>query len=300
MAISSTQRGAQRKAPAKAPSGQVLTSEQIARVLDQLPPIEPGDRRSVPTTPEARLALVRRLHQDLGIRAPSEALSAKQLDQLFERVGKEYGIRADFLRYMAGTESGQRQRADNGAAHGIMQIERAAHPAAYAGPVNVGNDTVANVVYGARLRAQTDLAMAAGFRSHGLPPPTRAGVVEFLGDLAYNRGPALLTSVAHYAQAQGIDVNRFADYVAGVDGTFELRDGKLRALPVAGSRVDSSGQGSVLALALAEVNSHNPVTLSARKYRDRNQDGRVTHLDVWVTRGLKYIDFLIQRASSPR
>lgn len=269
----------------------VLTSEQLSAACDRLTPAPAVDRRTLPETKSARLALVRRLHEELGVRAPSERLTERQLERLFDRVGTLFGLRPEFLRYMAEVESSGRQAADNGAAHGIMQIERSVHRDAYSGSINVGNDTVANVVYGALLRAQGDRTLAKRFRDEGLPVPTRAVVVEFLGDLAYNRGPALLTAIAKHAKAQGIDVNRFADYAAGAGGRFELQGGMARALPQGGSGVSSTGAGSVLARALTDVNRRSPVHLG-RDYEDRNRDGQISHLDIWITRGLKYVQYL--------
>jgi hypothetical protein len=211
-------------------------------------------------------------------------------------VGTELGIRPEFLRYMAGTESGQRQTASTASAHGIMQIERSAHPDAYQGALNVGNDTVTNVVYGALLRAQTDRAMRQRFKEAGLNPPTRASVVEFLGDLAYSRGPGLLRYIARHAKEQGIDVNTFADYVGGRGGRFELKNGRVRVFGGPGTGIASTGAGSVLALALADTNRQQRPRLSST-HRDRNGDGNVSHLDIWVTRGMKYIDFLRENAA---
>lgn len=290
----------QQSAPPQVRGGDVVTSEQIAQAFDRMPSVPPADRRRFPESKAEMQALVQQLHRRLGIAGPSERLTGQQLDLLFQLVGAEFGLRPDFLRYMAGTESGHRQTADNGAAHGIMQIERAAHPEAYRGAINVGNDTISNVVYGARVRAQVDRALADAFRRAGLAPPRRVGILEFLGDLSYNRGPALLDHLARLARAQKIDVDRFADYVAGPNGSFEIRDGKVYAESRTGSSVKTSGQGSVLAQALAEVNRRAPVRLSARSYRDRNNDGQISHLDVWVTRGLRYMEFLQLKAPGGR
>jgi hypothetical protein len=245
-----------------------------------------------PETKAELLALSRRIHDELKIRGASERLKKADLDKLFKLVGSAMHIRPAFLEYMAGTESSLQQTADNGAAHGIMQIERSAHPAAYRGTLNVGNDTITNVVYGAMLRAQTDRAMAATFRRHGLTPPTKVPVVEFLGDLAYNRGLGLLEAIARNAAEQKIDVDKFADYVAGRGGDYSLTPkNRIEVIPGPGTGVTKTGAGSVLAKALASVDAQQRVRLS-RDHRDLNGDGKISHLDIWVKRGVRYMQFL--------
>jgi LysM repeat protein len=277
-------------------SGNSATSEQLAAAYDSFDPVVFAGTERLPETKEERLALVKTLQRELGVKGPSERLSDAQLNALFERVGAKMGIRPAFLHYMANAESGHHQTANTASAHGIMQIERSAHPDAYKGTLNVGNDTVTNVVYGALLRAQTDRTMRKRFKEAGLNPPTRAAVVEFLGDLAYSRGPGLLKHVARYAKEQGIDVNRFEEYVGGRGGQFEVKNGRVRVFPGRGTGIAQTGAGSVLASALADVDRQQPVRLSS-SHQDRNSDGRISHLDIWVTRGMKYIDFLHETAA---
>jgi hypothetical protein len=192
---------------------------------------------------------------------------------------------------MAKTESGLRQVVpSNPAACGIMQVERV-HADAYSGPRNAGNDTITNIVYGGLLRALTDRAMARDFVAAGLVPPGNPRVVEFLGDLAYNRGPALLKFVARGAAAQGIDPNRFAEYLAGRGGTYAILNGGRRIVirPGPGTGIDATGKGSVLALASEAVGRVAFSKKLSAGLGDRNGDGRVDHLDVWLTRGLNYL-----------
>lgn len=263
--------------------------ERVRRLLDSGTTLLDPDRK-LPETREAYMRLSRRVHDALAVPGNSTALTTRQLDEAFGLVGKEFGIRPDFLKYMAKTESGLRQIVPNPAASGIMQIERV-HAGAYAGERNVENDTITNIVYGGLLRAQTDRELARRFSSAGLSLPSNPRVVEFLGDLAYNRGPALLKHVAGFAAAQRIDVNRFADYVAGPGGSYEIRDGgkSLVVLPGPGTGIDRTGKNSVLALSSEAVGRVQFSKKLAAGLGDRNGDGRVDHLDVWLTRGIKYL-----------
>jgi hypothetical protein len=233
----------------------------------------------------------RRIHDALGVPGNSTALTTRQLDEAFGLVGREYGIRPDFIKYMAKTESGLRQTVPtNPAATGIMQIEHV-HTGAYAGARNVANDTITNIVFGGLLRAQTDREIARRFAAAGLPPPSSPRVVEFLGDLAYNRGPGLLRHIARFAAEQGIDVDRFADYVGGRGGSYEIRDGgkSLVVIPGPGTDVDETGANSVLAKSSEAVGRVRFSKKLTAGLGDRNGDGRVDHLDVWLTRGIKYL-----------
>ena len=192
---------------------------------------------------------------------------------------------------MAKTESGLRQTVpSNPAASGIMQIERV-HTGAYAGERNVGNDTITNIVFGGLLRAQTDREIARRFTAAGLPPPSNPRVVEFLGDLAYNRGPGLLRHIARFSAEQKIDVNRFADYVGGPGGAYDIIDGgkSLVVIPGPGTDVDRTGGNSVLAKSSEAVGRVRFSRKLTQGLGDRNGDGRVDHLDVWLTRGIKYL-----------
>jgi hypothetical protein len=264
--------------------------DKVKRLLDKGKTILDPNRR-LPETRDEYMRLSKAIHAKLAIPGNSTALTTRQVDEAFVLVGTEFGIRPDFLKYMAKTESGLRQTVpSNPAASGIMQIERV-HTGAYAGARNVENDTITNIVFGGLLRAQTDREIARRFTGAGLTPPSNPRVVEFLGDLAYNRGPGLLKYIAQFAAEQKIDVNRFADYVAGPGGSYEIVDGgkSLRVIPGPGTNIDRTGKNSVLALASEAVGRVQFSKKLAAGLGDRNGDGRVDHLDVWLTRGIKYL-----------
>lgn len=251
--------------------------------------LDPG--RRLPERKAEYLELSKRIHAAIGVPGNSTALTPGQLDKAFALAGAQFGIRPEFLKYMAKAESGLRQVVpSNPSAVGIMQIEKV-HKDAYEGSTNVANDTVTNIVYGGLLRAQTDRAMARHFAAARLAPPSDSRVVEFLGDLAYNRGPGLLKFVAANAASQGIDVDRFADYIAGRGGSYALLDGGRRIviLPGPGTGVDRTGKGSVLEQASEAVGRVRFSKTLAQGLGDRNGDGRVDHLDVWLTRGMRYL-----------
>lgn len=248
--------------------------------------------RKLPETRDEYMRLSQTIHARLAVKGNSTSLTTRQVDEVFGLVGAEFGIRPDFLKYMAKTESGLKQVVpSNPAASGIMQIERV-HKGAYAGERNVGNDTITNIVFGGLLRAQTDREIAKRFSAAGLELPSNARVVEFLGDLAYNRGPGILRHIARYAAEQKIDVNKFAEYVGGRGGSYEIVGGgkSVRVIPGPGTGIDKTGKGSVLALASEAVGRVQFSKQLTAGLGDRNGDGRVDHLDVWLTRGIKYLD----------
>lgn len=264
--------------------------ERVRLLLDKGTTTLDPNRRLAETKDEY-LRVSKRIHDALGVPGNSTSLTTRQLDEAFALAGREYGIRPDFLKYMAKTESGLRQVVPtNPAATGIMQIERV-HTGAYAGERNVANDTITNIVFGGLLRAQTDREIARRFAAAGLPPPSSPRVVEFLGDLAYNRGPGLLRHIARFAAEQEIDVDRFADYVGGRGGSYEIRDGgeSLVVIPGPGTDVDRTGANSVLAKSSEAVGRVRFSKKLTAGLGDRNGDGRVDHLDVWLTRGIKYL-----------
>lgn len=247
--------------------------------------------RRLPESKAEYLKLSQKIHDALKIPGNSVALTSKQLDAAFAAAGADYGIRPEFLKYMAKTESGLKQVVkSNPAAVGIMQIE-SVHKDAYAGERNVANDTITNIVFGGLLRAQTDRQIARQFAAAGLAPPTNPRVVEFLGDLAYNRGPGLLKFVAQYAAEQKIDVNNFAEYVAGPGGSYKIVDGgkSIVVTPGPGTKIDKTGAGSVLAKSSEAVGRVQFSKKLTEGLGDRNGDGRVDHLDVWLTRGINYL-----------
>ncbi|HBL16517.1 MAG TPA: hypothetical protein DD417_07115 [Elusimicrobia bacterium] len=247
--------------------------------------------RKLPETKNAYLAIARRIHDRLRIPGNSTRLTPKQIDQAFRLAGGEFGIRPEFLKYMAKTESGLRQSVpSNPAASGIMQVERV-HTQAYAGARNVENDTITNIVYGALLRAKTDRAMAQRFTEAGIAPPSHARIVEFLGDLAYNRGPELLRFVARHAAEQMIDVNEFGEYLGGPGGSYALLDDGKRIVvrPGPGTNIDETGRNSVLELSSEDVGRVQFSRRLTEGLGDRNGDGRVDHMDVWLTRGVRYL-----------
>lgn len=247
--------------------------------------------RKLPEKKADYMRISKSIHDRLAIPRNSTALTPRQLDQAFELAGIEFGIRPEFLKYMAKTESGLRQVVpSNPAAVGIMQIE-GVHADAYAGARNVANDTITNIVYGSLLRAKTDRAMAQRFLEAGVSPPSSARVVEFLGDLAYNRGPGLLKHIAQHAARQGIDVDTFGEYVGGRGGSYAIADGgrRLVVIPGPGTGIDKTGKNSVLERSSEAVGRVKFSANLTQGLGDRNGDGRVDHLDVWLTRGIKYL-----------
>lgn len=247
--------------------------------------------RKLPETRAEYMRLSQRIHAQLAVPGNSMTLTTRQIDEVFALVGAEFVIRPEFLKYMAKTESGLRQIVpSNPAAAGIMQIERV-HKEAYSGVMNAGNDTITNIVFGGLLRAQTDREIARRFSAAGIAPPSNARVVEFLGDLAYNRGPGLLKYIAQYAAAQKIDVNNFTEYVAGPGGSYKIIDGgqSIVITPGPGTGIDKTAKNSVLALSSEAVGRVQFSKKLAEGLGDRNGDGRVDHLDVWLTRGIKYL-----------
>ncbi|MEQ1919108.1 MAG: transglycosylase SLT domain-containing protein, partial [Elusimicrobiota bacterium] len=264
--------------------------QKVQRLLDSGKTVLDPNRQ-LPDQRDAYMRLAERIHVVLAVPGNSTTLTTRQIDEVFGLVGAEFGIRPEFLKYMAKTESGLRQVVpSNPAAAGIMQIERV-HKVAYTGERNAGNDTITNIVYGSLLRAQTDREIARRFSAAGLAPPSSARVVEFLGDLAYNRGPALLKHIAQYAAAQKIDVNNFTEYVAGPGGSYAIIDGgkSIVITPGPGTGIDKTAKNSVLALSSEAVGRVQFSKKLAEGLGDRNGDGRVDHLDVWLTRGIKYL-----------
>ncbi|MDD5629527.1 MAG: transglycosylase SLT domain-containing protein [Elusimicrobia bacterium] len=247
--------------------------------------------RKLPEQKSQYLKLAQSIHDRLAVRNNSTNLTPAQLDRVFALVGQSFGIRAEFLKYMAKTESGLKQVVpSNPAAAGIMQIEKV-HKQAHSGARNVANDTITNIVFGGLLRAQTDRAMAQRYLEAGLAPPRDARVVEFLGDLAYNRGPGLLKYVAANAAKQRIDIDKFAEYVGGRGGSYSILDGGLRLVvnPGPGTGIDKTGKNSVLELSSEAVGRVQFSKRLTEGLGDRNGDGRVDHLDVWLTRGIRYL-----------
>ncbi|MFA6092483.1 MAG: transglycosylase SLT domain-containing protein [Elusimicrobiota bacterium] len=275
--------------------------EKVQRLLDKSTSVIDPNRK-LPDAKSEYMKLSKRIHDALVIPNNSTELTMRQIDQAFALAGKEFGIRPEFLKYMAKTESGLKQAVpSNPAAVGIMQIENV-HKEAYSGPRNVANDTITNIVYGSLLRAQTDRTMAKRFSEAKLPLPSNPRVVEFLGDLAYNRGPGLLKYVAQYAAQQKIDVNRFAEYIGGAGGAYELIDGGLKivVIPGPGTDIDKTGKNSALALASEAVGRVQLSKKLTERIGDRNGDGRVDHLDIWLTRGIKYLNDPNLKSSLPR
>lgn len=264
--------------------------ERVRLLLDKGATVLDPNRK-LPETRDEYMRLSQRIHAALAVPGNSTALTTRQLDEAFALAGRDFGIRPEFLKYMAKTESGLRQTVpSNPAATGIMQIERV-HTGAYAGERNVANDTITNIVFGGLLRAQTDREIAKRFSAAGLALPSNPRVVEFLGDLAYNRGPGLLRHIARFAAEQSIDVNRFADYVAGPGGSYEIVDGgrSVTVIPGPDTDIDKTGRNSVLAKSSEAVGRVKFSKKLTEGLGDRNGDGRVDHLDVWLTRGIKYL-----------
>jgi soluble lytic murein transglycosylase-like protein len=247
--------------------------------------------RKLPERKDEYLRISGRIHDELGVPGNSTALTPPQIDRTFEIIGGEYGIRPEFLKYMAKTESGLHQVVrSNPAAVGIMQIETV-HTDAYAGDRNVANDTITNIVYGGLLRAQTDRTMARRFAEAGIPPPRNPRVVEFLGDLAYNRGPGLLKHIALNAAEQKINVNEFGEYLGGPGGSYTITNGgkNIVVSPGPGTKIDKTGAMSVLERSSEAVGRVKFSKKLTEGLGDRNGDGRIDHLDVWLTRGISYL-----------
>jgi hypothetical protein len=263
--------------------------------------LDPG--RRLPERKAEYMRISQSIHDELAVPGNSTSLTPRQIDRAFELAGQAFGIRQEFLKYMAKTESGLRQVVpSNPAAVGIMQIEKV-HKDAHAGARNVANDTITNIVYGSLLRAQTDRAMAKRFLEAGIASPSSARVVEFLGDLAYNRGPGLLRHIAQNAALQKIDVNDFAEYVGGRGGSYLISDDGRRivVIPGPGTGIDRTGKNSVLERSSEAVGRVQFSANLTKGLGDRNGDGRVDHLDVWLTRGLKYLgDPALHRLRPPR
>lgn len=264
--------------------------DKVQRLLDSGTTRLDPDKK-LPEKKSEYMKLSQSIHDELSIAGNSTALTPRQIDRAFEIVGGEYGIRPEFLKYMAKTESGLKQTVpSNPAAVGIMQIEKV-HREAYSGPRNVANDTITNIVYGGLLRAQTDRTMAKRFTEAAIAPPSNPRVVEFLGDLAYNRGPGLLKHVAQHAARQGINVNEFGEYVGGPGGSYTITNGgkNVTINPGPGTGIDRTGKGSVLERSSEAVGRVSLSRKLTEGLGDRNGDGRVDHLDIWLTRGIKYL-----------
>lgn len=264
--------------------------DKVRRLLDKGTTVLDPNRK-LPDSRDEYMRLSQKIHTKLGVPGNSTDLNTRQLDEAFAMAGAEFVLRPEFLKYMAKTESGLRQIVpSNPAATGIMQIE-SVHKAAYSGERNVSNDTITNIVFGALLRAQTDREIAKRFVGAGLALPSNARVVEFMGDLAYNRGPGLLKYIALHAAQQGIDVNNFAEYVAGPGGSYEIIGGgkSIVITPGPGTIIDKTAKNSVLALSSEAVGRVQFSKKLTAGLGDRNGDGRVDHLDVWLTRGIKYL-----------
>ena len=264
--------------------------DKVQRLLDRGTTRLDANRK-LPEQKHEYMRLSQRIHDELAIAGNSTALTPAQLDKAFEIAGGEYGIRPEFLKYMAKTESGLKQVVpSNPAAVGIMQIEHV-HSDAYAGARNVANDTITNIVYGGLLRAQTDRTMARRFSEAGIAPPSNPRVVEFLGDLAYNRGPGLLKHIAQHAATQGIDVDAFGEYVGGPGGSYAITNGgkNVTVIPGPGTDIDKTGKNSVLERSSEAVGRVKFSKKLTEGLGDRNGDGRIDHLDVWLTRGINYL-----------
>jgi hypothetical protein len=133
--------------------------------------------------------------------------------------------------------------------------------------------------------------MAKRFAEAGISSPSNPRVVEFLGDLAYNRGPGLLKHIAQHAAAQMINVNDFGEYVGGRGGSYTITNGgkNVTVNPGPGTGIDTTGRNSVLersSEAVGRVQFSKKLTAGLG---DRNGDGRIDHLDVWLTRGINYL-----------
>jgi soluble lytic murein transglycosylase-like protein len=263
---------------------------KVQRLLDRgASKLDPN--RKLPERKAEYMKISRRIHDELRVPGNSTALTPPQIDRVFEIIGGEYGIRPEFLKYMAKTESGLHQIVrSNPAAVGIMQIETV-HTDAYAGERNVANDTITNIVYGGLLRAQTDRTMARRFAEAGIKPPSNPRVVEFLGDLAYNRGPGLLSYIAENAAEQKINVDEFGEYVGGPGGSYTITNGgkNIVIIPGPGTKIDKTGKNSVLEKSSEAVGRVKFSKKLTEGLGDRNGDGRIDHLDVWLTRGISYL-----------
>ncbi len=86
-------------------------------------------------------------------------------------------------------------------------------------------------------------------------------------------------------------MNKFSEFVGGRGGSFEILDGgkSIVVVPGPGTGIDRTGANSVLALSSEAVGRVQFSKKLTAGLGDRNGDGRVDHLDVWLTRGIKYL-----------
>jgi LysM domain/Peptidase_C39 like family/Transglycosylase SLT domain len=219
------------------------------------------------------------IHSALGITGSSEKLSKEQISKAMDMASKMYGVPKERLMHIAQHESSNNQTADNGAARGLMQIERV-HTDAYKGQPNVGNDTISNIVYAAKVQGQAVQAINTSFEKQGLKPPT-GKTLAVLTDFVYNRGNGVAPLIAKYAKQQGIDTNNIQEYFAGKGGKFSISSGaKPHFEPGAG--VGAHGERSVLQNAVSEIG--NPTGFRTDNKRDRSGNGKVDHFDIWIQR----------------
>jgi peptidoglycan hydrolase-like protein with peptidoglycan-binding domain len=248
--------------------------------------VDPSATAKAGTTPDWRTA-GDDIRGSLGIKGPSESLSKEQIDQALGMAAQKYGVSKELLKHAMKMESGGDQLKDNGAAHGLMQIERV-HKVAYKGDVNVGNDTVANIAYAAKQWAEIGQKLDGAFKAQGLTPPTGA-TRDALMDFAYNRGPGVLGPIAKRAKEQGIDTNNLQEYFAGKGGKADWvkdKNGNFTMSITPGAGVDKHGQGSVLQEVVENDVRH---ITQDRRYKDRSGDGVRDHFDIWIQRSGKLL-----------
>ena len=287
-----------------APAGTTPAPQRPAPI--QPPPLRPppaaserSSRLDLPDLPEPEIAgpyvevpwktLAEGAHQLLEVPGSSERLSDEQVDDAFLLAGRLYGVPTQLLEHTAHVEASDDQSADGGPAHGLMQIEKSVHGRAYQGGRNVGNDTISNVLYGARLRNKAAAALDAAFKKEGLAVPqgpTRAALVDY----GYNRGPGILAGIARRAREQGIDPQNLQEYWAGKGGTAEFhrdRRGVYQVEITPGPGVTRTGEGSVLQEAIQHDVSPHMVLTSPR---DHSHNGVKDHFDVWIQRTGSLLD----------
>lgn len=74
-------------------------------------------------------------------------------------------------------------------------------------------------------------------------------------------------------------------------GAYKIHDGgkSITIIPGPGTKIEKTAKNSVLALSSDAVGRVQFSKKLTEGLGDRNGDGRVDHLDVWLTRGIKYL-----------
>ena len=151
----------------------------------------------------------------------------------------------------------------------------------YAGARNVANDTITNIVYGGLLRAQTDRTMGEALPARAGIAPEQPSGRQFLGDLAYNRGPGLLKTsrITPRSRDRCRRIRRICRGTRRVLRDHQWREERDRH-PRARTDIDKTGKNSVLERSSEAVGRVKFSKKLTEGLGDRNGDGRIDHLDV--------------------